>query len=115
MIIDKIHMALEFTTHKSKHATIIILFLSHIYTPGSHVLHMSCHTCTFLECWCTCMHSERLNFWRKRGAAVIVWTMEEDEAREFQKTVKLPVMVDLLPLEDTGTQVNGVPAVNLTD
>ena len=28
---------------------------------------------------------------------MIVWTMTEDEAREFQKEVKVPVMVDVKP------------------
>ena len=46
---------------------------------------------------CDC--SDKLEFWRKRGSEVIVWSMGEEEAHEFQKTVKLPVIVDISPLD----------------
>ena len=49
------------------------------------------HVVSFYNC------SKRLQFWRRRGAAVIVWTMTENEAREFQKKLKVPVIVDVLP------------------
>jgi glycerophosphoinositol glycerophosphodiesterase len=42
---------------------------------------------------------DKLEFWRKRGSEVIVWSMGEEEAHEFQKTVKLPVIVDISPLD----------------
>ena len=42
-------------------------------------------------------HSKKLEFWRKRGATVIVWTMAENEAQDFQKKFSVPVMVDIKP------------------
>ena len=47
-------------------------------------------------CWFA-VCSEKLEFWRKRGAVVIVWTMGEDEALDFQKNLQVPVMVDIAP------------------
>ena len=41
--------------------------------------------------------SKRLEFWRRRGAEVIVWAMGEEEAQEFQEKVELPVIVDISP------------------
>ena len=56
-------------------------------------LFLSCDYCVVCDC------SDRLEFWRKRGSEVIVWSMGEEEAHEFQKTVKLPVIVDISPLD----------------